>query len=156
METLITIGNECSLDKVGEDYAPIIEDAVGAYQRNLDKVLLSVRLMGSVPRGDAIFGVSDIDFVALASMNPGADQRNMLAAEAKRLTAKYLCVSHVDLEIEIKGRISAAREFIFRSDSICVWGIDAYPKADTRMSNVALSKLVALTYTEFGGHGSMR
>jgi len=142
METQITIGNDCSLDKVGQDYAAIIEDAIGSYQRNLDKLLLSVRLMGSVPRGDAIFGASDIDFAALASMNPGADQRNMLASEAKRLTAKYTCVSHVDLEIEIKGRISPAREFVFRSDSICVWGTDAYPKADIRMSNLSLSRLV--------------
>jgi len=142
METQITIGNDCSLDRVGRDYTVIIEDAVGAYRRNLDKLLLSVRLMGSVPRGEASFGSSDIDFVALAAMNPGADQRNMLAAESKRLTGKYSCVSHVDLEIEIKGRVLAAREFIFRSDSICVWGDDAYPKTDTKMTNVALSKLV--------------
>ena len=148
METQITIGNDCSLDKVGQDCAAIVGDAIGAYQRNLEKLLLSVRLMGSVPRGDAIFGESDIDFVALASMNPGADQRNMLTSESKRLTAKYSCVSHVDLEIEIKGRIPAAREFIFRSDSICVWGTDAYPKADIRMSNVALSKLVTPDFNQ--------
>ena len=148
METQITIGNDCSLDKVGQDYAAIVEDAIGAYQRNLDRLLLSVRLIGSVPRGDAISGASDINFVALASMNPGADQRNMLALESKRLTAKYSCVSHVDLEIEIKGRIPAAREFIFRSDSICVWGTDAYPKADIRMSNVALSKLVTPDFNQ--------
>jgi len=142
METQITIGNDCSLDRVGRVYMAIIEDAVGAYRRNLDKLLLSVRLMGSVPRGEATFGSSDIDFVALAAMNPGADQRNMLASDSKRLTVKYSCVSHVDLEIEIKGRVLATRDFIFRSDSICVWGADAYPKADTKMTNAALSKLV--------------
>jgi len=148
METQITVGNDCSLDKVGRDYVAIIEDAVGAYRRNLDKLLLSVRLMGSVPRGEATFGFSDIDFVALASMNPGADQRNMLASESKRLTAQYSCVSHVDLEIEIKGRVSAAREFIFRSDSIRVWGNDTYAEADIRMSNVALSKLVTPDFSQ--------
>ena len=142
METEITISNHCSLDKVGRDYTPIIDDAVGAYRRNLDKLLLSIHLMGSVPRGEAAFGLSDIDFVALISMNPGADQRNMLAAESKRLTAKYSCVSSVDLEIEIKGRVSKAREFIFRSDSICVWGDDMYAATDMRTSNVALAKLV--------------
>ena len=71
METQITIVNDCSLDRVGPDYMAIIEDAVGAYRRNLDKLLLSVRLMGSVPRGEAVFGSSDIDFVALVAMNPG-------------------------------------------------------------------------------------
>ena len=142
MEAQITITNDCSLDRVGQDYKAIIEDAVGAYRRNLDKILLSVRLMGSVPRGEATFGSSDINFVALVAMNPGADQRSMLASESKRLTGKYSCVSQVDLKIEIKGRIPAALDFIFRSDSICVWGDDTYPKANCRMTNVALSKLV--------------
>jgi hypothetical protein len=142
MEIAITIPNDCSLDKVGRDYVPILEDATGAYRRSLDKLLLSIRLIGSVPRGEAALGRSDIDFVALTSMNPGADQRNVLAGESKRLTAKYSCVSRVDLEIEIKGRVPASREFIFRSDSICVWGGDTYTQTDTKTSNVALSKLV--------------
>jgi hypothetical protein len=75
-------------------------------------------------------------------MNTEADRRSMLEAESKRLTAKYPCVGRVDLEIEIKGRVTTAREFIFRSDSICVWGEDTYVKTDIRMSNVALAKLI--------------
>jgi hypothetical protein len=142
METEMSITNECSLERVASEYAPIIADAVGAYRRNLDKLLLSVRLMGSVPRGEASVGVSDIDFVALTSMNTEADRRSMLEAESKRLTAKYPCVGRVDLEIEIKGRITTARDFIFRSDSICVWGEDIYIRTDTKMSNIALAKLV--------------
>ena len=66
----------------------------------------------------------------------------MLEAESKRLTAKYPCVGRVDLEVEIKGRVTAARDFIFRTDSICVWGDDTYAKTDTKMSNIALAKLV--------------
>jgi hypothetical protein len=141
METLITIVNDCSRDKVGGDYAPIIDEAVGACGRTLEKLLISIRLVGSVPRSDASYGVSDIDFAALVSMNPGADQRSMLAVESRRLSAMFPCVSHVDLEIEIKGRVTAAREFVFRSDSICVWGDDIYAGTETRTSNVALAKL---------------
>jgi hypothetical protein len=142
METQIAITNDCSLDRVGREYTAIIEYAVGAYRRNLDKLLLAVLLIGSVPRGEATFGLSDINFVGLVTMNPAVGQRNMLASEATRLTAKHSCVSRVQLEIEIKGRIAAARDFIFRSDSICLWGDDSYLKTDSRMTNVALSKLV--------------
>jgi hypothetical protein len=142
METEISISNDCSREKVASDYAPIIDDAVGAYRRNLGKLLLSVRLMGSVPRGEATIGLSDIDFVALTSMNAEADNRSMLVAESKRLSAKYPCVGRVDLEIEIKGRVTTAREFIFRSDSICIWGDDTYRNTDIRMSNIALAKLI--------------
>lgn len=142
METEITILNDCSLDKVGHDYLRIIEDAVGTYLRTLSKLLISVRLMGSVARGEATFGSSDIDFVALTSMNPDIDQRNMFTSVSKQLTAKYSCVSRVDMEIEIKGRVSVFREFIFQTDSICLWGEDNYTKTDLKMSNVILSKLV--------------
>ena len=142
METEMSIPNDCSIEKVASVYAPIINDAIGAYRRNLDKLLLSVRLMGSVPRGEATIGVSDIDFVALTSMNSEADHRSMLAAESERLTANYPCVCRVDLEIEIKGRVTKARDFTFRSDSICVWGDDTYIKNEIIISNIALAKLV--------------
>jgi hypothetical protein len=148
METEMSIANDCSSERVASDYAPIVDDAVGAYRRNLDELLLSVRLMGSVPRGEATMGVSDIDFVALTSMNSEADHRSMLEAESKRLTAKYSCVSRVDLEIEIKGRVTPVRDFIFRSDSICVWGDDTYIKTDTKMSNIALAKLVSPDFSK--------
>jgi uncharacterized protein len=134
METEITVLNECSLDHVEHDYLPIVEEAAAAYRRNLDKLLLAIRLAGSVPRGEATHGSSDINFVALLSTNPVADQRNALLAESKRLTAKHPCVSRVALETDIKGRIPAFREFVLRSDSICVWGNDTYPAAETRLS----------------------
>ena len=98
--------------------------------------------MGSVARGEATLGSSDIDFVALTSMNPDIDQRNMLTSVSKQMTGKYSCVSRVDMEIEIKGRVSVSREFIFQTDSICLWGEDNYTKTDLKMSNVILSKLV--------------
>jgi hypothetical protein len=79
-------------------------------------------------------------------MNPDIDQRNMLTSMAKQLTAKYSCVSRVDMEIEIKGRVPKLQEFIFQTDSVCVWGDDNYIKTDLKMSNVVLSKIVTLDF----------
>ncbi len=141
METEITIPNECSLDKVGADYTPIVTAAIESYRRDLDKLLVSIRLLGSAARGESVFGLSDIDFVGLVSMNPDAHQRDMIAADAKRLTGNYRCVSVVDLEIEIKGRVQPPREFIFRTDSVCIWGADAYSATETKVSNVSLARL---------------
>jgi len=141
METEITIPNECSLDKVGSDYKPIMTAAIESYTRDLDRLLVSVRLLGSAARGESVFGVSDIDFVGLVSMNPDAHQRDMITADSKRLTRNYQCVSVVDLEIEIKGRVQPQREFIFRTDSVCIWGADAYSATETKVSNVDLAKL---------------
>ncbi len=141
METEITIPNECSLDKVGSDYKPIVAAAIESYRRDLDKLLISIRLVGSAARGESVFGVSDIDFVGLASTSPDTHQRDMIAADSKRLTRNYQCVSVVDLEIEIKGRVQPQRELIFRTDSVCLWGTDAYSATATKVSNVTLAKL---------------
>jgi hypothetical protein len=141
METEITIPNECSLDKVGSDNKPIMNAAIESYRRNLDRLLVSIRLLGSTARGENIFGASDIYFVGLVSMSPDTHQRDMIAADSKRLTRNYQCVSVVDLEIEIKGRVHSQREFIFRTDSICIWGADVYSATETKISNASLAKL---------------
>ena len=141
METEITIPNECSLDKVGSDCKPILHAAIECYRRDLDKLLISIRLLGSAARGENVFGVSDIGFVGFVSMNPDVHQRDMIAADSKRLTRNYQCVSVVGLEIEIKGRVQPQREFIFQTDSVCIWGADVYSAVETKMSNASLAKL---------------
>jgi hypothetical protein len=141
METEITIANECSLEKIGSDYKPIVNAAIESYRRDLDKLLVSIRLLGSAARGESILGVSDIDFVGLVSMNPDAHQRDMIAADSKRLTRNYQCVSVVYLEIEIKGRVQPQREFIFQTDSVRIWGADVYSATETKVSNASLAKL---------------
>ena len=71
METEITIPNECSLDKVGSDCKPILQAAIECYRRDLDKLLVSIRLLGSAARGESVFGVSDIELCWLGFNEPG-------------------------------------------------------------------------------------
>jgi len=147
METMITVPNECSVAKVAPDHEPILRAAIEAYRRGFDKLLVSVRLLGSAARGESDPGSSDIGFVGLVSMNPDAYQRDVIAAAARKLTLAYPFVRKVDLETEIKGRASAAREFIFRTDSVCLWGADDYTAAEVTISNTSLAKL---TTPDFG------
>ena len=141
METSVTIPNECSIAKVSSDHEPIVRAAIETYRRGFDKLLVSVRLLGSAARGEGAPGSSDIDFVGLVSMNPDAYQREVIAVAARKLTLTYPCVSRVDLETEIKGRVSAAREFIFRTDSVCVWGADDYTAGEVTISATSLARL---------------
>jgi uncharacterized protein len=141
VETEIAVPNECSIDKVNADCRPIVQDALECYKRDLDKLLISVRLLGSAARGESVFGVSDIGFVGLVSMSPDAHQRDMMAADAKRLTRSHQCVSVVGLEIEIKGRIKPLREFILQTDSICLWGADVYSATEKRIAKSTIARL---------------
>jgi hypothetical protein len=140
-ETEIIIENECSIDKVGADCRPIVQAALESYHRALDKLLVSVRLVGSAARGEVVFGLSDIGFVGLVSMSPDARQRDIVATDSKRLTRSHQCVSAVGLDLEIKGRVQPLREFIFQTDSACIWGADNYSVAEKRITKSDLAKL---------------
>ena len=72
----------------------------------------------------------------------------MIAADAKRLTRNYQCVSVVDLEIEIKGRVQPQREFILRTDSVRIWGADVYSATETKVPNVSLAKLTTPDFSK--------
>lgn len=141
VETEVTVPNECSIDKVSADCRPIVQAALECYRRGLDKLLVSVRLLGSAARGEGVFGASDIGFVGLVSMSPDAHQRDTVAIESKRLTRNHQCVSLVALEIEIKGRVQPLNEFIFQTDSVCIWGADVYSATERRMAKSSLARL---------------
>ena len=99
MEAELTIHNDCSLSNVGSDFQPVMEEAIGSYRRHLEELLVSIRLLGSVARGEAVFGVSDITFVATTARTPEIVHRNGLTADAIRMTRRNVCVSRVDMEL---------------------------------------------------------
>ena len=141
IETEIIVPNECSIDKVSGACTPIVQAAIESYCRDLDKLLVSVRLLGSVGRGENVFGASDIGFVGLVSMSPDAHQRDRVATDSNRLTRNHQCVSVVGLDIGIKGRVQPLQEFIFQTDSVCIWGADVYSATEKRMAKSSLAKL---------------
>ncbi len=126
--TTIIVRNNCSLSRVDALFAPIIGEAVEAYRVCLGGLLVSVRLMGSVARGEAKAAESDIDFVGFTTQPCEDSALANLMVRAHDLTLRHACVSRVDLETEVHGQTDPSREFIFRTDSVCVWGADTYPE----------------------------
>jgi predicted nucleotidyltransferase len=61
----VLVRNTCSRAKVDACYEPLIAAAIQTYRTLFEDELVDVRLMGSVARGEAIPGQSDIDFLAL-------------------------------------------------------------------------------------------
>ena len=83
-DTLV-IENRCSLDAIGPAYAPLIRAAVAAYHAIFTDQIEEVRLMGSVARGEALPGRSDIDFLAVVREAPSAADRAALDRHAALL-----------------------------------------------------------------------
>jgi predicted nucleotidyltransferase len=134
--------NPCSIGNVAPCYQPIIRDAIAVYTGTLGKALRDVRLMGSVPRGDAVQPHSDIDFIALLAEDASAEQAEQVADAARRLTADYACVSKVDLEVVALGQLSEARRFILASDSLHLWGQDLFTIPEQHISGRKLADML--------------
>ncbi len=125
MEPHIFIENQCSWEKIANVFWPVIEDAQNVYQSIFGDTVLNIRLLGSVARGEAGLH-SDIDFIAVLSMNPSAPQMRKVEAQERNLRQKYPFVSKVDLEVVPVDDLSEFRRFVFAIDSVSLFGADTY------------------------------
>lgn len=141
-DDLLWIENECSHDAIGLAYLPLLQDAIAAYQAIFAEQVEEVRLMGSVARGEAVPGHSDIDFFALVCEVLNAVARAALGRHAVSLSRAYPIVSLVDLEVSRLKDLSPVQRFILSSDSIAVVGHDRLTIQRQTMDRAALIHLV--------------
>ncbi len=66
---------------------------------------------------------------------------NSLQAHQTQLTSEFDTAFSIDLEFELQCRVPPFREFVFRTDSITVFGEDLYPE---RTVDIEAPKLAAL------------
>lgn len=127
-------------------WQPLVAAAVAAYQAHLGSALHSVYLRGSVPRGLAIPGVSDLDTFAVVDRPVDETWTGPVAAE---LGALLPSCTHVELHIEERRVLTDPQHWLGRVlsfQSVCVWGpslIDGVPPY--RPDDRVLSHLPLLT-----------
>jgi predicted nucleotidyltransferase len=141
MDPFIVVENQCSHDKIAEVFLPVIEDAVAAYRAIFGGLLLNIRLLGSVARGEAGPN-SDIDFVALTHTTPDDDQVRRVQEQELRLRHKHPFLSKVDLEVIDVGGLNDFRRFVFATDSVSLYGRDAYSLACQSWDRQKLAEMV--------------
>jgi len=98
----------------------------------------NLRLLGSVARGEAIPGESDIDFLALG----GPDVPDHLGRREDMLRRAYPVVARVDLEAECLDRLSEFRRLVLSSDSLSVFGTDQLTRPRQYVDRAELARLV--------------
>jgi len=89
MADRVLVRNTCAWSKVDRPYRPICVAAVEAYQLIFTKDLLTVRLLGSVARGEASPEASDIDFLVLVQRAPRSAELEALAQYETTLRTTY-------------------------------------------------------------------
>jgi predicted nucleotidyltransferase len=138
----VLIRNTCSLSKIDPRHTPLIQAAVETYQALFEADLLSVRLLGSVARGEAVPGESDIDLLALVRRDPQPAELDHLARREAGLSHGHPLVARVDLEAEWQDKLSEFRRLVISSDSTSVFGSDQLTRPRQYMARAELARLV--------------
>ena len=110
--------NPASLDKVQEKWKPVLDDVVEVYKKHFGDKLINVYVRGSVPKGQAVEGVSDLDSFAYVDLKDEEIENGWQSESRKELKEKYPFVE--DFEIHAES-LPENPGFII-SQSLCLYG----------------------------------
>lgn len=138
----VTVRNRCSIEHLAGDHRLLIEDAVASGTAAFGEGLAEIRVQGSIARGEARPGQSDIDLMLVLTSSPTADDQLQCAELSQRLATAHPVVSRVDLDVAWAGHLSEFQRFVLSSDSLSVHGTDALTRPVQRWDRRRLARLV--------------
>lgn len=118
--------NPASLEKIQEKWKPAIDDVVEVYKNKFGDVLHSVYIRGSVAKGEAVEGVSDLDSFAYVNLKKEEIEKGWQKEERALLKEKYPYIE--DIEITVMPVPEKASLMV--AQSVCVYGeaMEVQPK----------------------------
>jgi hypothetical protein len=127
------IQNDAAPEKILPPYSALVAEVRDAYLEHLGRRVHSIYVRGTVARGVAAEGVSDLDSFALVNRDPEEDLDLSWTREmAERLRARHPYVSGVELGCVDSGEIGSTQRFseldlLMVTQTACVWGEDVIP-----------------------------
>ncbi|MGF1456824.1 MAG: hypothetical protein ACFB6R_15765 [Alphaproteobacteria bacterium] len=130
------IQNDASAELIDPLFCHAIAQAVDAYRRNLKDDLHSIYVTGSVARGRAVAGLSNLDMAAILNpgVTPGPEHQGWLdiggcAAGAGQAAAREITLSLYAWTDVFPGTQRFSRPaFILGTGAVCVCGPDVEPR----------------------------
>jgi hypothetical protein len=112
--------NPASAEKIQPEWQPVLDAAIATYQKRYGEKLRHVVLRGSVAKGQAIEGVSDVDTFAYVDL-PKEEISNEWAnvAEAE-LVARFPFASQI--EIGAYPMSDIAKDAVMLNQAVVIWG----------------------------------
>ncbi|MBA3732790.1 hypothetical protein H0W91_00205 [Patescibacteria group bacterium] len=116
------LANPASPEKIQDEWKPIVEDIVNAYKVQYKDKLHSVYVRGSVGKGNAVQGISDVDTFAYVSLQKREIDKDWISSCDKELQVKYPFVQ--DIELEVNPIEDADKNRLYILQSACLYGDD--------------------------------
>ncbi len=118
--------NECSWEVIQSPWRDLVMAIANLCQQHLGDRLHSLYLRGSVPRGQAIAKVSDIDAIAIIDGDITADLVDLTTSLESQLEKQYLFCSKVELDPVSLAKVQADVhwQMLLQTQGLCIYGED--------------------------------
>lgn len=128
--------NDASLHYIQPPFADVVQAAVDAYLQHIPGDIHSIYVTGSIPRGLAREGESDLDMFAVltAEADPLLVLQDWIDPTEEALIDRFPCINDAQLEVWSDGYVFtdptrfSIGAFIIKTHSVCVWGSDLIPE----------------------------
>lgn len=141
-----------SADKIQSRWWPAVNVVVEAYKQNLGDNLHSVYLRGSVAKGEAIDGISDIDTIAVVKVPASSVSRDWVDNFEKQFSVKYPFINGVEIVFDSLASLSKGTKILVKTQTVCLYGSDLAkelppikPGTDSAMHAPFLNKQISNT-----------
>lgn len=139
--------NDACPDDIQPPFDAAAADAVSAYTRHIAADIHSIYVTGSVARGLAVEGISDLNVCAVLNepVDPDLVLQDWIPSAEEFILDSHPCISDVRLELwpntDVFGdpayfSISA---FILKTQSVCLWGSDLAPELPEHRLSAAIA-----------------
>tara|TARA_Y100001960_G_C14744647_1_gene864962 strand:- start:848 stop:2359 length:1512 start_codon:yes stop_codon:yes gene_type:complete len=123
------IDNPYSVEHVQPEFTAVVEQMLRRLEETFPGQLHSVYLYGSVPRGNAVFGQSDLDASVVFHQPLSSNDHKQLQRIANELTSQYSAISKLDFDPGHLREVLAVEEeyrwqFWLKHCCCCLWGED--------------------------------
>ena len=134
--------NEASEENIENPWDIAVSEAKLTLLQQFGTLIRSIYVQGSVARGEAVQGSSDLDIIAIVNDSLSEPYTSFASALSKELTARYPFMTKLDLLLVpykdlFKSRRALMTKFVIKTQGVCIYGEDIAPfirpyKADSR------------------------
>lgn len=121
--------SESDISKINSPWKEAVEEIKEAYINNLGDALHSIYVRGTVSRGEAIAGISDIDTFAVLNRAIHKGDRAWFRETAATLEKKYSFCTDIELNLSEYEQVMDEEKgfndrFLIKTQSACIYGKD--------------------------------
>lgn len=136
------VGCNIATENVEGAFQPALDDAVAGLHRILGTQCHSIYLYGSVGRGTAVYGVSDLDLSVIVEPALSTNQLQTLNELADDICKRHASISKLEFDVgdydEAMVRNEFEWQFWLKHLCVCVWGEDLRPNIEPYRPSTAV------------------